>query len=292
MSRYQYQVLRYVHDQFTGEFANIGLIVWGITEKKLLIRVTTKYSRLTEFFQIKNGAFLLNSLKNISNSVSKIRTEIYLERAAFSNITEITGRILIKDDSALQFAEPVSGVDRDALENVVAELYERIIDKYYTGYDTSRAIDSDAWRRIYKSKFDKFGLSNHLIKHVIKTANDSIKFDKAWKNGIWHCYQSLTFDLATSSSIKEKVYKWSGIIQELETAKEPMMLALLTISPKENEMGIGSFIKDKLEQSTNVVTVQVVEESEAENFVTRVQQDMLASNLPLQFPRNDDELPW
>jgi len=43
-----------------------------------------------------------------------------------------------------------------------------------------------------------------LEKKTIATSKDEVEFEHAWKNGNWHCYQPLSFDLATVDSIQEK----------------------------------------------------------------------------------------
>lgn len=39
---------------------------------------------------------------------------------------------------------------------------------------------------------------------------DEIVFKHAWKNGVWHVYEPLSFDLADSDGIKTKAREWLG----------------------------------------------------------------------------------
>ena len=58
MSKYQYVILRYVHNVSTEEFVNIGVVMWLPEERRLLHSISEKYSRLSCFFlrlQVRNS---------------------------------------------------------------------------------------------------------------------------------------------------------------------------------------------------------------------------------------------
>jgi hypothetical protein len=55
---------------------------------------------------------------------------------------------------------------------------------------------------------------------VIVSPIDKVEFEHAWKNGAWHCYQPLSFDLASSEGIREKAARWSGHMTGLSRAPE------------------------------------------------------------------------
>ncbi len=57
MIKYQYQILRYVHDQFTGEFGNLGVVMYAPKNRFLKCKVVSKYARLSSFFGEINGQF-------------------------------------------------------------------------------------------------------------------------------------------------------------------------------------------------------------------------------------------
>ena len=98
------------------------------------------------------------------------------------------------------------------------------------------------------------------------TRQDTLQFDKAWKNGVWHCYQSVSFDLQKEDAIRNKVCKWSGILDELKTSDEEVKLYLLTVSPQDDR-DIEEFILGK-------VQVSVVREQQAERFTRQVKKEM------------------
>ncbi len=275
MIKYEYQILRYVHDQASGEFVNVGIVIFEPKTKLLKARVLNKFSRISTFFEEINGYYLLNTLKHFQKEVESIHDDF-----AFFNSSEfllakeptglnlITGKIILNDDSALQLTGVKKGLDVN-LEAALDDLFERLVDKYSPEKTKDMHTDAYAWAKVYKTHFDRYGITPRLKDHSVKTPNDEIKFDKSWKNGVWNCYQSLSFDLKKDDAIKNKVYKWSGIIKELQSANEKMNLFFLTTSPKSNQQ-LNSFIKETLSQKNSGVKVTIVTEDEAEQFAKTV----------------------
>lgn len=102
MISYQYQILRYVHDQVTGEFVNVGLVLYFPEYKIILSNAINKYSRISQFFNEINGNYLLSCLRDLKMQFKKISEQ---ESFNYYNIEQITSYILPKDDSSLCFSE-------------------------------------------------------------------------------------------------------------------------------------------------------------------------------------------
>jgi hypothetical protein len=129
-------------------------------------------------------------------------------------------------------------------------------------------------RSITKNHFEKYGLTKKLKKHSVKTHTDVIDFDKAWKNGSWHCYQSLSLDLKREESIKNKIYRWSGVLRQLESTNESLHLFFLTTTPKTDHK-IQSLIREALIVTGKTkVKVTLIKENEAEKFAAQVKKEM------------------
>ena len=117
------------------------------------------------------------------------------------SLETITNSILPNDDSALSLTPMARGV---APQIALESLYHRLVEKYLTVNDTTSQTDEEAWRQVYKTYFDQYGITNRLIEHEVHTQNDSFVFDKAWKNEVWHCYQPLSLNLADVHSVRTK----------------------------------------------------------------------------------------
>ena len=133
MIKYQYQILRYMHDQFAGEFSNVGIILYAPQSNYLRCKVINGYSRLSDFFGNVNGQFLASSIRHYENSINKMGKnigELFPKLNQEAKISDFTSTILPKNDGALQLTETYYGLDLDP-EHALTDLFDRIIEKYY-----------------------------------------------------------------------------------------------------------------------------------------------------------------
>lgn len=279
MKKYQYQIIRYIHDRITGEFVNVGLILFLPDTNFLHSKFVNKFSRISNFFNEINGYSLLSSLKQFEKEVEIISKRIdsndLFEK--FISLNEITNSILIKDDSAIDCSEVKFGIDIDG-KIAIDDLFERLVDRYNQDYDKDSHDDKFIWRTFYKKHFDKKGITSKLKEHTVQTNNDKIHFDKAWKNGIWNCFQAISFDLKRTDSIKNKVYKWSGILKELENSKENVHLYFLTESLP-NKRSLHNFIEETLNKKSAKIKAEIVTKKQAETFTSSLKEEIDAHEI-------------
>jgi hypothetical protein len=62
----------------------------------------------------------------------------------------------------------------------------------------------------YRRSSLKKKLGSRLQEKVIGGPVDDVSFKHAWKNGRWHVYEPVSFDLADADGIKEKARGWLG----------------------------------------------------------------------------------
>lgn len=262
---YEYQLLRYRHDVASGEFVNVGLIYFDAQTRCLRTRMTERYGRLSDFFGNVSGIFLLQSLKTLQNRFKTIRKQLdnELDFKQFQSVAALTASVLPADDNTLFFSEVYSGwhFDHDKAFNAT---FDRLIGQYTQESSEPRHDDHFVWKKLYKHYFDAQNLTNQFKTHDVKTQSDIIAFEHAAKNGSWHCLQPISFDLKKGSDIKEKIYRWSGIVAELQTAEEPHCIYLLSLMPADAQL------KQMIEQKFNFkkpnLTVCVIHEDEGAEF--------------------------
>jgi hypothetical protein len=265
---YQYQILRYRHDVATGEFANVGLVLLDPAQRILLVEMVEKYRRLSEFFGSVPGVALLRTLRDLKQDLQKAaaRMKIELDFAQPQSVADITNAVLPKDDNALFFSEVFTGWHFES-NLAFQELCERLLLRYLEP-STERHDDAYAWKHIYKQYFDHYGVTDKLVTKTVKTPNDNFEFDKACQNGAWHCFQSLSFDLADESRIKAKMYTWAGKIAELQQTDENLKLYLLSALPE--DPSLRQLITQKLTVKGEHISVRLVGEREAPEVVEEV----------------------
>lgn len=278
MKTYEYQVLRYLPDQFGGEFVNVGLVLFQPEDRFLAVRCIRSVSRVATFFPGLDGKNLQRRLRHIEDQLANLSNRLDLDKSVQlespNSIRAITSSYLIKDDTALRFSEIRKGID-DTMHEVFNDLYENLVSNYVPTSNDDLRTDEDVWRKLYRPLFEKRNITTRLQTHQVRTANDTIKFPYAWKNEIWHCYEPVTFDLKKADSIKNKVYRWVGRLDELSSAEEPITLQLLAALPADDPELI-SFVMDKLDKKTfGKAEVSVVRQQEAEQFALQVQEEII-----------------
>lgn len=272
MKSYQYQIIRYLHDRVTGEFINLGVVVYAADMNFLKSMVLSKYGRITAFFAGADGKGILKSLKQFDNEIKRCAKEgeglIPLPKDLF----EITNKILPRDDSALYLTDVKKGIDLD-MDRCLSEMFRLFVDRWQIDPEEATISDADVWKDKYKKYFDQYGITNRLTDYEVGTQHDTFVFDKAWKNEIWHCYQPLSFDLKHSDSIKDKVYKWSGRIREIKTSDEKIDLTFLaSISHKHRDL--STFINDTLLEESDNISVNIVYDDHVESFAKNLLDEM------------------
>ena len=80
--------------------------------------------------------------------------------------------------------------------------------------------------------------------------------------------ESVSFDLKKTGDIKDKIYRWAGIIGELQTAEEPLNLYLLSLMP--NDAHLQHFIEQKLTIQQPNLKVRIVKEQDALKLVQEI----------------------
>lgn len=268
MKTYQYQILRYVHDHFTGEFVNLGVVVYSPADGFLKANVCQRYSRVTSMFPGANGKFILKLIKNFEILIRKSSKELTQLFKPSEDLASITKSILPPDDSALVLTETRYAIDID-LDAALNDLYNDLVVKYIDFSSEHSLTDDDVWKKKYKSYFDKYHITDKLVQHEVTTKNDVFSFDKAWKNEIWHCYQPVSFDLQSKDAIRGKVYKWSGALKEMAKIQEKIHITFLT-SLSSNFDTLNEFIKESLDQDTSFVEIDVVVDTQADLIARQI----------------------
>ena len=73
---YTFVTLRYVHDVVTGEFANVGLVVYAPEERYLEARFTSSYERLNALFVKIDHANYRNLIRYLGNRFVELAAEV------------------------------------------------------------------------------------------------------------------------------------------------------------------------------------------------------------------------
>jgi len=215
---YTYSVLRYVHDVTTGEFVNVGLALYcpALHYANATCRITSK--RLSPLFPSLDSHVFRALMRKVQTRFEALHDEVnsQLELRPYVSVMELAQSVIPQDDSALQWAPMGSGLTSDP-EATLELLFDRFVMKHEDANTVPRRNDEQVWKN-FSRELEQQQVLKHFQPKTFTTPDDEIKFDRAWKNGVWHCLAPVSFDLASPESIREKAHKWLGQITSVDSA--------------------------------------------------------------------------
>lgn len=206
---YSYTLLRYVHDVLTGEFVNVGVVLFVPSKGLVRFKLRSTIGRLKGVFpDIDRRAFVssLIAVRKGLQFAAKSESEAGFLKSD-GDAAAIGYRAVPRDDSSLQWSRPGTGLT-DNPDETLNRLFERYVSRYDTHHH-ARRTDDDVWRPVHR-KLEERNLVQHLREKSISGGLDDIVFKHARKNGQWHVYEPLSFDLADADGIKTKAREWLG----------------------------------------------------------------------------------
>jgi len=233
---YSYSVLRYVHDTATGEFVNVGVVLYCPEARYVSASCRSTYNRLSGMFPDLNGEHFKSLMRYIEARFeefgARIASELPLE--AYKTIESIAHRVLPPDDSSLQWAPPSYGRTRDP-SKTLDSLFERFVTRYESTNPRPQKTRDDVWRHFRRS-LETRQVLQYFAPVVVSVEDDSIEFKYAWKNGILHCVEPVTFDLATSEGIRDKAHTWLGRISSVQKSSDKFKVYFLAGEPQDEAL--------------------------------------------------------
>ncbi|WP_292334742.1 hypothetical protein [Mesorhizobium sp.] len=100
----------------------------------------------------------------------------------------------------------------------------------------NRRSDEDIWRPV-RVMLEQHAVPVEFSEKTIVGRTDEISFKRAWKNGHWHAYEPLSFDLADAEGIKDKARRWRGHLEAVhEGTSEDLKLNFIVGAPQSAEL--------------------------------------------------------
>ena len=100
-------------------------------------------------------------------------------------------------------------------------------------------------------------------------------FEKAWKNGRWHAYEPVSFDLADADGIKDKARRWRGHLSPVADGNgEEIDLHLhFVVGRPQNRSLLSAYSSAKQILHGAQFAVEVVDENEVDAFVDALEDE-------------------
>jgi len=271
---YTYVVLRYRHDPLAGEFANVGVVVHDARSGFLDAKVRAAPGpRLTRMFPHLDGDAFKSALQGIRRGVQRLSAKEAGDMlASLGDAASFARRVMPNDDTSFVWSPVGSGVTDDP-QKTLDKLYDRFVAQYDGKARTSRD-DAAVWRPV-RDLLVARNIADRLQPKVIRSDVDQVEFEHAWKNGAWHCYQPLSFDLASGDNIREKAARWAGHMWALDRADEAFKPHFVVGAPGNPNLR-DAYGKALAMLRLSPGAPEVIEEAEAETLVDKIEGELKA----------------
>ncbi|MGB3835910.1 DUF3037 domain-containing protein [Castellaniella sp.] len=231
---YFYTTLRYMHDIATQEFFVVGVAVFAPGQRFLSLNLRKSLGKAGEIIgsaQLGDFRAIMRMMTTRCSQVAEETQNELLLNNAGAKLEDVLAKLLQADDSALQWAPVQNGLSAN-LEQTSKRLFARYCEKYDRTAQPKRVTDREAWKK-FESKLKDRRVDMYFTEKSIKGKIDDVKFPFAWKNGIWHCIDPVSFDYSDSESIRNKVHRHIGEIATIRDAKEDFKVYYITTPPSD-----------------------------------------------------------
>jgi hypothetical protein len=262
---YSFSILRFIYDAVTLEFVNVGIVVYSPTTKQLQAKCTNHYSRISNLFENFDGLRFRQTVRYIQDEINEIALQIpvSLQFSPPSALSDILNSVLPIDDSSFQFASGGAGTTDD-FATLVDHLFVRYVEHYGVARKVAQRNDEDVWRS-FRPSLDRKNITAHLVPKRIISKDYEYEFAHSWKNGTWHVYEPVSFDLLDSNAMLDKANRWIGRAISLGDSIEPFKPYFLLGTPSDSRLE-SAFRKSENLLHKIPIPHEFVRESEAEEF--------------------------
>ena len=268
LERYSFCFLRYVHEPLSGEFANVGVLLWAPQSRFLGFKASKKYQRLSHFFNGFQHQDHRQLISMIDTQFQKLATELAAPQAdlpfpeAPESARDLALKVIPHDDAALQWSLSGGGLTASPAAELEA-LFQEAVGRHYDSVEDARRDDNVIYREVFSPAFESPVVKPYMSAHEVTAPLASHVFPQAWKNGVWNVYQAVSFDLKQGETIRNKAFRWESLTRFLAASPERPNIHLLLGAPSGEQLGEYAKAKDVLRSSR---MVKLVEEDEVADF--------------------------
>lgn len=270
---YSFSVIRYVHDVVTGEFANVGVVLYSPSAKRLIAETTQAYSRLSAFFGQIDGDHFRKVMRRLNSRIEDLDAEISERDGGAPSVhaAELVGRILPKDDSALQLTPAGAGVTTN-LDRTLQQVFERHVTRY-AERPTRQARTDEAVLDALKRPLQERHLLSRAQPMTIQTPDYDLEFPIAWLNGQTNVCDAVSLDYKRGEDIIKQADRWTGRAWNLNRTGRDLKIYLLLGRPTDPRFN-AQFERARRILNSMPGKREVLTEDEAPRLVEEIERDI------------------
>jgi hypothetical protein len=269
-SAYTYTVLRYCHDTTTGEFLNVGVALYCRDRKFVGGLFGAAKDRLNALFPRMHVWPAEAVVESIALWFAQHQVAGPDDIASSVTVIDFARRALPSDDGSLHWSPMGSGITL-APQETLRELYQRFVG-LADGVSPDLRSDIQVWNT-FRDQFQHHQILTRLRDITIRADSEEVKFEHAWKNGRWHCFLPVSFQLPSAGEIKDKAYRILGRLTSVRTSCDPLKVYFLVGEPQTASLRAAALAAQSI-LMRSTFDAEIVLETEAATFAQRMASDM------------------
>jgi hypothetical protein len=227
-----YTVLRYVHDQTTQEFVNIGVLAFSPESGKCSFRCSDRVKRLHGLFPGAAPQRFQKLVSCVQTSFDNCHQDFRIRRREQllpTDVMAIAASVIPQDSSALQWSSP-SGGYFDNLNSALDHAFVRYVSRY--DRVTTRSRGTSTVIKPFRESLRRAGVWKYIEPETFKGRLEIHEFKYVWKNGAYNCYEPINFDVQNYRAMQAKAAEWLGRAVDIEeTGQKEYRLHLMLAKP-------------------------------------------------------------
>lgn len=263
--RYTYCVLKYVHDAVADESLNIGVVLLAPQSGYLDVRLDERHKRLSTAFASFQPKPFRSAMRNFRLGVDRLRAQMQgLEGLAdtYEDVGVVIKRIWPDMDLCFRGGPVCCGRTPSPVQEL-DYLFQRFVVSQYAKPKEEHRSNDEVWAQVYRRPLAT--VTPHLEPRTFTAPDFELEIPHAFKNGSWHAFQALSFDLSGPEYIARKAAQWHGNLGLIGKSDELGKIYFLLGKPSDPAL-FPAYQKAKNILDRVDVPHQIVEEQDAERF--------------------------
>jgi len=233
MAAYQYTLIKYVHNDASGECVNVGLAFLAPEGRLLRVKFNQRYGRISQFFlNAFDGDHYRNMVRALTDHFDRVADSLkaqgsFLEafRDLPNELTKIMETALPEDSTTFRCGPVHGGVTSD-----IDGRFDRLFAEFVTRHEkpTARPLrqESQMWSE-FEQLVRQRNLDESLRPQTLSSDIYQYEFHGSYQNGKPNVIEPISFDLLGGSSIVEKANQWAGRLVALKLGRDFAFHAIL-----------------------------------------------------------------
>jgi Protein of unknown function (DUF3037) len=271
---YSASYLRYVHDPVTGEFANVGVLVWVPQSRELYFVGTARTQRLGRFFHDfsddDHQKVIRYARKEFAKLAEKLKQQSELPFDLAAARARDLGLVVIPfDDATYQWSPSFGGYAVDA-KAIAEEIFQEAIGVHQKkAPGPARRSEQVIYKEHYQATFESERVKPFILPHRVEAPRVAYDFQRSYQNGVWNCIEIVSLDYQNAETIEQRSLLWDARVRHLQDSNEKAKIHLLLGKPSEGLLREYDKAKDLMGSSK---IADIIEEDGAADFCKELEE--------------------